>query len=338
MTMTIRRFLTSVAVLATVLLAGAFALAQAAQDVKQVQKEVKIIAGGQAGGVWAGAAGDHFTIQGGNFTFINAEVGFDSKVVKGSPMSADAVTEFIQTLSNGQRIYRRTSSVMYRDSEGRTRKEQSIAAIGPYAPSGPAKQTIYINDPVAGVSYSLNPEDHTAVRTTISMDGVDAALAHKVTVFHGAGGTARVKVAEAVTGGVAGGVISKKLDSVAIANHAGVTAHAASEARTESLGAQLIAGVQAEGTRTTVTIPAGAIGNEGPIDIVHEVWYSQELGMVVKSVRNDPMTGENVYQLTNIRRGEPAASLFQVPPEYAIKDGGHVELRIHTLVKPEIKK
>jgi hypothetical protein len=84
-----------------------------------------------------------------------------------------------------------------------------------------------------------------------------------------------------------------------------------------------------------VTIPAGSIGNDSPIDIVEEVWYSSELGMVERSTRNDPLTGETVYQLTNIRRGEPPAYLFQVPADYTIKDGGALKIQV---IKPEVKK
>ena len=57
---------------------------------------------------------------------------------------------------------------------------------------------------------------------------------------------------------------------------------------TESLGKQNIGGVEAEGTKTTVTIPAGAIGNERPIEIVSERWYSPELQIVVMTRHIDP--------------------------------------------------
>ncbi|MBP6824537.1 MAG: energy transducer TonB [Acidobacteria bacterium] len=91
---------------------------------------------------------------------------------------------------------------------------------------------------------------------------------------------------------------------------------------TESLGKQTFDGVVAEGKRTTTTIPAGAIGNERPIEIVSESWYSPELQTVVMSKRTDPTSGETNYRLMNIRRGEPDASLFQVPSDYTVKEGG----------------
>ena len=88
--------------------------------------------------------------------------------------------------------------------------------------------------------------------------------------------------------------------------------------KTEALGKQVIDGVQAEGTRTTITIPAGEIGNERDIDIVNERWYSPELQTVVMSKHTDPRMGETVYRLTNIRRGDPLPALFQIPADYTV--------------------
>jgi len=96
------------------------------------------------------------------------------------------------------------------------------------------------------------------------------------------------------------------------------------ETRTEELGEQNIEGVNAKGTRTITTIPAGAIGNERPIETVYEKWYSPELQMIVYSKHSDPRFGEQTYKLTNINRSEPDSSLFQVPSGYkVVSDGGH---------------
>jgi hypothetical protein len=81
----------------------------------------------------------------------------------------------------------------------------------------------------------------------------------------------------------------------------------------------VIEGVQAEGARTVVTIPAGTIGNQAPIEIVSERWFSPELGVVVMSRRSDPRFGETTYRLQNIVRGEPSPELFQVPPDYTVE-------------------
>jgi hypothetical protein len=86
----------------------------------------------------------------------------------------------------------------------------------------------------------------------------------------------------------------------------------------ESLGTQTIEGLSAQGTRTTWTIPAGAIGNDRPISISVEVWYSPDLHTVVLRKRSDPRVGESVYRLTGIRRAEPAPGLFKIPAGYKV--------------------
>jgi hypothetical protein len=88
------------------------------------------------------------------------------------------------------------------------------------------------------------------------------------------------------------------------------------ETKTEDLGTQNIEGVTCEGTRHITTIPAGAIGNDRPIEITYERWYSKDLGMVVSSKHSDPRFGEQTYTLKNILRAEPDPSLFTVPREF----------------------
>ncbi len=265
------------------------------------------------------AQGTAYSLQGSTFTFVTSEIGFESKVVKGVPFSADTTTEFSQTLGNGQHIYRKSASSLYRDSEGRTRREQTFDVIGTYGTSGPAKQAILINDPVAGVSYVLNPADRTATRTsTAGWEQAPGGLSVRFEPKGVSGGLSMIANGIKIGG-----------DSVEYSSRGG----ALTNVREESLGSQMIQGVQAEGTRKVETIPAGSIGNDSPIEIVSERWYSPELGVVVKSTRNDPMAGDNVYQLTNIRRGDPDPSLFQVPADYSVsptsikieaikKDGG----------------
>src|SRR2546423_6543168 len=96
------------------------------------------------------------------FSFVNSEFVFDGKPIKGSPYSADAVTETTQVLGDGNRIVNRSTATLYRDSEGRTRREQTLKSIGGVTSGALPLQTITISDPVAGVSYSLDPNSRTA--------------------------------------------------------------------------------------------------------------------------------------------------------------------------------
>ena len=94
------------------------------------------------------------------------------------------------------------------------------------------------------------------------------------------------------------------------------------EANTESLGSQTMEGVIVSGVRSARTIPAGQVGNDRPISIVTEVWTSTDLKTIVSSKRNDPRMGEQTFRLTNIVRAEPDPSLFAMPSDFKIIDGG----------------
>jgi hypothetical protein len=88
----------------------------------------------------------------------------------------------------------------------------------------------------------------------------------------------------------------------------------------ESLGKEMMEGVNAEGMRYVSTIEVGAIGNDRPIQISNESWYSPDLQMVIMSKHNDPRTGDESFRVTNISRSEPAAYLFQLPAGYQISE------------------
>jgi len=94
----------------------------------------------------------------------------------------------------------------------------------------------------------------------------------------------------------------------------------------------MIEGVSAEGTRTTVTIPAGQIGNEQDIVTVTERWYSPELQVTVMNKRTDPRMGTTTYRLTNIIRSEPSPTMFEVPSDYKVIEP---EVRRTIINKPE---
>jgi TonB family protein len=253
------------------------------------------------------------------------------KLVKGAPYSAQAVTESTHVLSDGNRIVNKSVATLYRDSEGRTRREQTIKAIGPMARGGQPSQTIFISDPVAGTSYTLDPKTQVARKlppmrfkvksqnsdnvkseatgaTTIYLDKNDNV--EQVIVGNAQGEKYRIAVGSEgqekrkLESGVAHGWFDKQNPS----------------AKTESLGKQNINGVEAEGTRTTVTIAPGEIGNERAIEIMSERWFSPELQLIVMTRHSDPRFGENSYQLLDINRSEPARELFEVPSGYRIEE------------------
>src|SRR6185503_8955410 len=100
-------------------------------------------------------------IGGAHIDFIRSEGGVPGPVVKGKPYSARSITESTQTLADGNRITQRNEAVVHRDSEGRTRREQTLSDVGPFRAGEPVTM-INIYDPVAGKSYVLDPNERTA--------------------------------------------------------------------------------------------------------------------------------------------------------------------------------
>ena len=265
--------------------------------------------------------------------FVGSEMGFDGKLVKGAPYSAQSVTETIQMLGDGNRIVRRDSSTVYRDGEGRTRREHTMKAVGPYVTAGEPRQTIFIYDPVANVSYILNPSDRTARKMPTLLRG-ELKRGESFSITSGSGNATASGNATVSNGGSnSGDVVVRSLPrkrngggGVAIAGAMPPPMVMHREAlndksvNKESLGKQVIEGVEAEGTRLTRTIPAGEIGNEQPINIISEMWYSNDLQVIVMSRHSDPRFGETTFKLTGINRSEPAKALFEVPSDYTINE------------------
>ncbi len=243
---------------------------------------------------------------GNTFTFVNSEFSFD-RLVKGAPYSAQAITETTQILSDGNRIVNSSTAAVYRDGEGRTRREQTLKAIGAFSASGESFKTISINDPVAGVAFVLEPHSHTARKIQGLRVEAGAGAGFKVS----SGGEGNV-----IFNRTSNGEVQVKRATV----EAKVREDKLRNVRNEDLGTQAIEGVNAVGTKTTITIPAGQIGNERAIEIVDERWFSPDLKTVVMTRHSDPRSGEVVYRLTNINRTEPDHSLFEVPGDYTLRE------------------
>jgi hypothetical protein len=242
--------------------------------------------------------------MGGTFNFVAGEL-VGGNPVKAAPYSAEAVTESAQTLADGNRIVNRTTATVYRDSEGRERREQSLPAIGPFAAQGEAPKTIFISDPVAGVNYSLDPAGKIAVKLpSVKMPDFPPPPKDGAQIF--------IKRIEGPMAGIA--TAGPQMMYFRQGSGDG------SAPQVEQLGSKVIEGVSADGTRTTITIAAGQIGNDQPIQIVHEMWRSPELQVIVQSTHSDPRMGTTSYSLKNVSRAEPPAALFQVPSDYTFKD------------------
>jgi hypothetical protein len=214
----------------------------------------------------------------------------DKKTVTGIPLAAVLVITRDTTLADGNKIHRESQSKVFRDAEGRVRREVGLDLATP-ATGNVKRNLISINDPVAGKRYMLNPDNKTArlmpPRGARRGNRPGDANANSSPEPEGAGG-----------GPGGPGNVTK-----------------------EQLGTKTVNGVQAEGVRVTRTIPAGAIGNDKPIEVVTERWYSPDLQMVVMTTHTDPMMGTVSVKLASVVRGDPDPGLFQIPSDYKVETG-----------------
>jgi hypothetical protein len=216
--------------------------------------------------------------------------------VTGAPYSAVQTTEMVQKLGDGNTIVEKSQSNVYRDAQGRVRIEHSFPSR-PGSGTQATHKMVSIFDPVAGTSYVLKSGENTAFKSVMRQRQPADANAQNAQPRS-----------------------SRHHDSVS----------AAAQPQTDNLGLQTINGVAAMGTRTTQTIPVGAIGNTQPIQIVREVWVSQDLKIPVMIKTSDPRFGETTMQLTNVSQANPDPALFQVPANYTIQtspgrsSGGHM--------------
>ena len=261
------------------------------------------------------------------------------KVVKGAPYSADVVSETNKTLGDGNVISHKRVNKVFRDGEGRTRQETYRDG---------ELRSVYISDPVAGVSYTLLPKNKVAVKiptgATPRADRTssEARVERDKSVIivdndgqPGARQEVRVRVVQGDEDLPAPPVppilpiflvpTLPDVDLPQVAPMPGIpsmhfesTAHLGKGVKTQ-LGAKTMDGVKAEGTQTVWTIPAGEIGNRAPINITRETWTSPDLQVTLLSRYNDPRSGESIYRLASVKRAEPPSDLFRVPDGFNVK-------------------
>jgi len=238
----------------------------------------------------------------GNVHFFTSDITINGKPVANSPYSANEKTESVQTLADGTRITNVTTAKIYRDSQGRTRRELSLPGINGEIP---AHTMISINDPVAGVNYTLDSLHKVAHKMPgfVMASRMNTEMEAKMKAEM----ESRMKEAKTAT----------RLSTM---EYSVRTDGSPKNAKREELPSTILEGVNVTGTRETTVIETGAMGNDRPITISSERWYSPELQMEVKSVRNDPRMGTTTHTLSNISRSEPDASLFQVPSDYRLED------------------
>jgi hypothetical protein len=277
--------------------------------------------------------------------FMTHELGGAREIVKNAPYTAEAVTETIQMLTDGNRIVHKSVTLLARDSLGRTRQEKK----------GERGGMVYLYDPIENRSYVLRTAGKTAVPlprpptpptppTPLTPPAPPTAVPPRTPPESAAINVqpGRVIVSKSVGSGIGTDEVHVEVVRIGRADNAAPDAPVApippmppltlhghplalpyvsrDKGVTEMLGSREFDGVRADGKRTIRTIPAGAIGNEKPIAVVSERWFCPELNVVVMSRNVDPRSGETVYRLADIKRGEPPAELFKVPADYKLRE------------------
>jgi len=186
-------------------------------------------------------------------------------------------------------------------------------------PEGPT--IVEINDPVAHVRYVFDLGEPVAHRQELPADSSRATST-----------PAPPDPAPPMIGGPAAGATAPGIGGLGTAPAAATCPAAPSAAKPgrgddegpqtamENLGTQIIEGIPAEGTRSTMKWPVGSVGNDRPITNVYETWMSPDLKEVILSKSDDPRSGEHTHKLVNVSRSEPDPSLFEPPPGYTVKD------------------
>jgi hypothetical protein len=192
---------------------------------------------------------------------------------------------------------------------------------------------IEIMDPVGGFKYTLDTETKTAHRQVLSTPQSRMAMAAQQ---RPAADTAAVRSGTmfAPSTGVGGGGRGSEGQLSSVTWGPAGAGAAAAETRPriahEELGTQSFDGTMAKGTRTTMTYPAGSVGNDRDFSSVSENWMAPDLKITILSKNNDPRNGEFTMRLENLSRALPDPVLFMVPADYAVVDeAGGFTIQFH---------
>jgi hypothetical protein len=261
--------------------------------------------------------------------------------LRNAPYSGRSVTEQRRTLGDGNQIATRRSFMAYRDSAGRTRLEQMN--------DKGEVESITIHDPVAGANWFLAPQARTAIRTPLPRSAMRALTREQIEQMRkdgtlpgverrqGPGGqeeivVKRVERLDAETRkriqeqvriqaqGADGALRTERVQIASALASAFGDAKWAAHATTKDLGTREFGGVKVNGRLRSYEIPAGAIGNRNPILVSTETWIAPDLQVTVYAKHTDPRDGEVEFHVDNLKREEPAPSLFVVPSDYTVKD------------------
>ncbi|MGD0913026.1 MAG: hypothetical protein ABR928_14100 [Terracidiphilus sp.] len=261
------------------------------------------------------------------------------------PYTAEFNTTRVQTLANGTTITTETKELIARDQQ--LRRLSSITN----SPAGdrPAITTVHISDPAAGVEINWNSSSKVAheVRRPVGADrhGCWATPDGRYRANYSGnnanmGGTmlqppptppdasapvnsplASTDSAPRVVSSGNGPGSTFPLPRTASPVDSTLIPGPNSDQRDiahEDLGADNIMGVEVRGSRTTITTPAGAQGNDEPLVSTTEEWMAPSLGLTLRSISDDPRIGKSDREVVSLELSDPDLALFQPPAGYQL--------------------
>ncbi len=247
--------------------------------------------------VSSAAPGSVVPVQVGSGRLSTTVTMYSGTPITGRPYSAESTSTTVRTLPGGTTLTQPgITQKLWRDTEGRTRTERQISMqLTSGAP--PAPTVVEIRDPVAGLGYVLDESSQTAYRI-------------KMIPFPTQPPPSTVRIQQ----------VTPPIARAPIAPPQSITDLQGVQRKSESLGTQLMEGIEVTGTRQTTVYPVNFDGNDRPITVTAERWFSASLGIPVLTKQNDPRSGEHTSRYTNISVINPEISLFQPPADYQIVD------------------
>lgn len=227
--------------------------------------------------------------------------------IPGAPFSATAVIKNQQKLPDGSVQVSSNINLIGRDSRGRTHGEMRSRVLDSYKGLPPLSE-VHLYDPQTRTLTVYYPRTRIATTRTFAEQPGTASANREA-------GSARAPDPGLSS---AGGV---NLPAHGGASHATATSGAQTYApvvKVEDLGMTTLDGLDARGTRRTVVLAAADTGT--PITVVDEYWYSEDLHVNLVFTHNDPRTGYQTIALTDLVRGEPDSTFFEVPSGYKVVD------------------
>lgn len=202
--------------------------------------------------------------------------------VPGAPFSAEAEQFMVQVLKDGSLFQRETAALIARDSQGRIRNERH-EVLPASANRKPVVFSVHIYDPETRLNTFLNPDTHVATQRVLPNPPSTEPPSNGW--FHLAG--------------------SRTPNP---------------NLQVQDLGASVVDGIDVNGYRRTLTVPANGSGTDRPVVVTDEIWYSEQLHINIVAKHNDPRTGSLTLTVSQINVNEPDVELFAIPPEYKLVD------------------